>query len=149
MIIAHELARRLEAAKSRLKVLIYEPGSMGGTGLFRDQSAWAQTLVSFATSEGDADRWQLKFALRQVWLVNWIPELNASTPEASAAQLVKIVEDGASNAAPVGADAAVYYRVRGNIEATSDECNDAAHGAELWADTARLLGLDPDAIVIQ
>ena len=73
-------------------------------------------------------------------------DYNASTPEASAAELVKIVEDRAHADAARG-DAAVYYRARGNIEATSTECSDLPHGAELWADTARLLGLDPATIV--
>ena len=92
---------------------------------------------------------QVKFALHHSKLINWMnPEVNASTSEASAAQLVKIVEDRTfAETKPKDADAAPYFRVRGTLGATSTECSTPSHGAELWADTARILGLDPNTIV--
>jgi hypothetical protein len=111
-----------------------DPGSMGGTGLFRNMSGAAQTTVALA--------------FRFPTILNWLdPGLQVSLKEDSAATLLKLIEDPRWAAAdPMGPILAVggapYYAPNGKPAETYGEANDPVKAAELWADSAKLLGLD-------
>jgi hypothetical protein len=116
---------------------MFDPGSMGGTGLFRDNSPLAQKAMTFAFSYPK--------------ILNWIsPEIQYSLKEDSAKSLLKIMEDRSlASSEPIGETksqgGAPYFSPAGEPHLTYGEANEPEKAGELWRDTAELLGMSKEA----
>lgn len=113
---------------------MYNPGSMGGTGLFRQYSA--------------AQRAVLGAMLHLSSLVNWMdPTVEAARPASSAEQLVHLTSDTefAKPKSPMGAlntlGGARYFDPWGKEAETEGWALSVDDCEQLWADSARVLGL--------
>ncbi|ORX33645.1 hypothetical protein BD324DRAFT_639029 [Kockovaella imperatae] len=147
MMTGHELARRLKTSSKYkgIHVVMFNPGSMGGTGLFRDRS-WIGRVI-------------LGYVLNWTRLLNWLdPALMASRKEDSAAVLERLVEDPSyaltepideegQTISGVGAGAP-YFDYAGNQASTLGEANEQEKCEELWRDSATLLGYSGEKALI-
>jgi hypothetical protein len=115
---------------------MFNPGSMGGTGLLRDQSPILQSLLGVA------------FNFPRFF--NWLdPELQISLKADSAATLLRIMEDrDLAKAEPMGpvreTGGAPYYSPSGRLTQSFGETNEVEKSSALWADSVRLLGIPKD-----
>jgi hypothetical protein len=115
---------------------MFDPGSMGGTGLARDlpyiQRAIFGALMNFPS------------------IINWIdPAFQVSLKGDSAKSLLHIMEDRSfASAEPIGLTkdlgGAPYYSPSGQPHLTYGEANEPAKAKELWRDSAAVLGMNKE-----
>lgn len=133
-----QLARRLRIHPkySGINVAMFDPGSMGGTGLFRDGSLIAQKVLTFAFSFPT--------------ILNYLsPELQCALKEDSAKSLLKIMEDRSmASSEPIGEakeqGGAPNFSAAGKPHLTYGETNEPEKAKELWRHTAEVLGMSKE-----
>jgi hypothetical protein len=112
---------------------MFDPGTMGGTGLPRDLPPLLRTIGNYA------------FYMPRV--VNFFePGLQVSLKADSAKMLLRIMEEREmARGEPAGpareTGGAPYYSARGDVVQTHGQTNEPDLAKALWADSVQLLGM--------